>query len=121
MNADCVSPPFIQTRMTGGAAVNTAVYGHTMGLSSYGSVYPAGANTCINADCSLPGETNVVSSGCFSSATLFTVDYDAPNSGSKRVRKLFEPLVKYPNATTKLDGWVSEIARSLELTCETGW
>ena len=99
-NADCVNPPFIQTRMTGGAEVDTAVYDPTTGLFSYGSVTPAGANTCINGDCSLPGETNVVSSGCFSSVSVFTVDYDAPNPGSKKVRKLLEPLVKYQNATT---------------------
>lgn len=101
VNADCVSPPFIQTRMTGGAEVDSAVYDPTTGLFSYGSVYPAGANTCINGDCSLPGETNIVGSGCFSSVTVFTVDYDAPSPGSKKVRKLFEPLVKYQNATTK--------------------
>lgn len=100
VNADCVSPPFFQTRMTGSAEVDTAVYDPTTGLFSYGSAYPAGANTCINGDCSLPGETNILSSGCFSSVTVFTVDYDAPNPGSQKVRKLFEPLVKYQNTTT---------------------
>ena len=86
--------------MTGGAEVDTAVYDPTTGLFSYGSVVSAGANTCINGDCSLPGETDVVNSGCFSSVSVFTVDYDAPNPGSRKVRKVFEPLVKYQNATT---------------------
>lgn len=99
-NADCVSPPFIQTRMTGGAEVDTAVYDPTTGLFSYGSVVSAGANTCVNGDCSLPGETTVVGSGCFSSVSVFTVDYDAPSPGSERVRRLLEPLVRYRNATT---------------------
>lgn len=98
-NANCVNPPFIQTRMTGGAEVDTAVYDSTTGLFSYGSIVSAGANTCINGDCALPGETDVVGGGCFSSVSVFTVDYDAPSSGSRKVRKLFEPLVKYQNAT----------------------
>ena len=86
--------------MTGGAEVDTAVFNKTTGLFTYGSVEPAGLNTCINGDCSLPGETNVVDSGCYSSVTVFTVDYDAPNcGGAKHVRPLLEPLVKYQNGT----------------------
>ena len=98
-NADCVNPPFIQTRLTGAAEVDTAVYHPETGLFSYGSIVSAGANTCINGDCSLPGETNVLDSGCSSSVSVYTVDYDAPNPGSGKVRKLLEPLVKYQNAT----------------------
>lgn len=87
--------------MTGGAEVDTAVLNETTGLFSYGSVEPAGLNTCINGDCSLPGETNVVDSGCFSSVTVFTVDYDAPNcAGSANVRPLLQPLVQYQNSTS---------------------
>ena len=100
-DSSCVNPPFFQTRMTGGAEVDTAVFNASTGLFSYGSVTPAGANTCINGDCSLPGETNVVDSGCFSSVTVFTVDYDAPNcAGSANVRPLLQPLVQYQNSTT---------------------
>lgn len=96
----CVNPPFLQTRMTGGAEVDTAVLNEKTGLFSYGSVEPAGLNTCINGDCTLPGETNVVDCGCFSSVTVFTVDYDAPSCGdAKSVRPLLEPFVKYQNGT----------------------
>ncbi|KAF6240920.1 hypothetical protein HO173_000712 [Letharia columbiana] len=98
-NDDCVDPPFVQTRITGGAEVDTAVYDSTTGLFSYGEVHPAGANTCINGDCALPGETTIVNSGCFSSVSVFTVDYDAPNPGSEKTRKLLEPLVQRRNAT----------------------
>lgn len=99
-NDKCINPPFFQTRMTGGAEVDTAVLNEKTGLFSYGSVTPAGLNTCINGDCSLPGETTVVDSGCFSSVTVFTVDYDAPDcGGAKKVRPLLEPLVKYQNGT----------------------
>ena len=97
----CVNPPFFQTRMTGGAEVDTAVFNESTGLFTYGSVTPAGLNTCINGDCSLPGETNVVDSGCLSSVTVFTVDYDAPDCvGSASVRPLLQPLVQYQNSTT---------------------
>ena len=97
--ADCVDPPFIQTRLTGGAEVDTAVFDPKTGLFTFGSVVSAGVNACINGDCSLPGETTVVDGGCFSSVSVFTVDYDAPNPGSNKVRKLLEPLVQYQNST----------------------
>ena len=99
-DSSCVKPPFIQTRMTGGADVDKAVYNPSTGLFTYADVSTPGINACINGDCSLPGETNVVNGGCFSSVTVFTVDYDAPNcAGSKNVRPLLEPLVKYQNGT----------------------
>ena len=86
--------------MTGGAEVDTAVFNEKTGLFTYGSVTPAGLNTCINGDCSLPGETNVVDSGCFSSVTVYTVDYDAPDcAGAANVRPLLLPLVQYQNST----------------------
>ena len=96
----CVAPPFVQTRMTGGADVDKAVFNATTGLFTFGDTTSPGINACINGDCSLPGETTVVDSGCLSSVTVFTVDYDAPNcKGSKDVRSLLEPLVKYQNGT----------------------
>lgn len=95
-NSSCVKPPFIQTRMTGGANVGSAVFNETSKLFSLRFILSQGANTCINGDCSLPGETLVVNGGCQSSVTVFTVDYDAPNTGtSHRVRSLLKPLVKY--------------------------
>ena len=102
-DSSCVAPPFIQTRMTGGADVDTAVLNTTTQLFDYGTAtaeQSIGANTCINGDCSLPGETVVVGSGCFSSVTVFTVDYDAPvGHKTSTVRKDLEPLVKYQNST----------------------
>ena len=98
-DTSCVNPPFIQTRLTGGAEVDTAVFNPKTGLFTFGSVVAAGVNACINGDCALPGETTVVDGGCFSSVSVFTVDYDAPNPGSERVRRLLEPLVRYRNGT----------------------
>ena len=86
--------------MTGGADVDKAVFNKTSGLFTFGDIVSAGANNCINGDCSLPGETTVVDSGCFSAVTVFTVDYDAPiSAGTQSVRAALEPLVKYQNST----------------------
>ncbi|MCJ1268335.1 hypothetical protein MMC22_008223 [Lobaria immixta] len=97
INQTCVSPPFIQTRMTGdGATVDYAAFNASTQLFTYRNITPRGVNTCINGDCSLPGETRIVNGGCQSSVTVFTIDYDAPTCrGSKHVRPLLRPLVKY--------------------------
>lgn len=76
-DSSCANPPFILTRFTGGALEDKAVYNETTGLFTFQNIAPPGANTCINGDCALPGETNVLT-GCQSSVTFFTVDYDAP-------------------------------------------
>lgn len=104
-NNSCINPPFIQTRMTGGADIDQAVYNATSGLFGYTNIAPAGLNQCINGDCSLPGETTLVNSGCKSSVSVFTIDYDAPScSGTQGVRNLLLPLVQYNNATTFVGG-----------------
>ena len=95
LNETCSNPPFVQTRMTGGAAVDRAVQDPETGLFDWENIYEDGVNACINGDCSLPGETNVIK-GCAISVSVFTTDYDAPNcAGSAVVRNLFEPLVEY--------------------------
>ena len=99
-NSSCITPRFIQTRLTGGAEVDQAVFNETSGLFTYAELVSPGLNTCINGDCSLPGETTVVASGCFSSVSVFTVDYDAPNRiGDDDVRPQLQPLVTYQNGT----------------------
>lgn len=78
--SDCVYPPFYLTRLTGGADTDEAVYNETTGLFTYGDLVPpegSGVNVCINGDCSLPGET-VLMSKCATAISLFTIDYDAP-------------------------------------------
>lgn len=104
-DASCIDPPFIQTRMTGGADVDGAKYNATTGLFTYTNIVAAGLNQCINGDCSLPGETTLLASGCKSSVSVFTVDYDAPTcSGSQGVRELLTPLVQYNNASVLVGG-----------------
>ncbi|KAF2170511.1 hypothetical protein M409DRAFT_64222 [Zasmidium cellare ATCC 36951] len=77
-NDTCINPPFVQTRLTGGADYDIAAYNATSRTFTYQNIVPPGGNTCINGDCSLPGETNVVNTGCQGSISVFTVDYDAP-------------------------------------------
>lgn len=77
-NATCVRPTFYQTRFTGGAVTDIAVRNATTGVFKYGSLSTEGINTCINGNCSLPGETEVVNAGCYGSVSVFTIDYTAP-------------------------------------------
>jgi 5'-nucleotidase len=97
LNQTCSNPPFVQSRLTGGAIVDKAVFNATSGLFTYGNDVNQGINACINGDCSLPGETNVITT-CSVAVSVFTTDYDAPNcGGSANVRTLFEPLVAFSN------------------------
>ncbi|KAI9755899.1 MAG: hypothetical protein M4579_004113 [Chaenotheca gracillima] len=99
-NDSCVNPPFIQTRLTGGATIDKAVLNETTGIFDYANASPDdGLNTCINGDCSLPGDTDIVKT-CQTAVSVFTVDYDAPNcQGSKPIRNLVQPLVGTANGT----------------------
>jgi 5'-nucleotidase len=80
----CVNPPFVKSRIAGGAGMPNVAYNATSGLiiiagnNYYGDV-SAGLNTCYNGNCSEPGESVVVTT-CQSAVSIFTVDYDAPNS-----------------------------------------
>ncbi|TVY34891.1 Acid phosphatase [Lachnellula subtilissima] len=107
-NDSCVNPPFIQTRMTGGADVDYAAFNETTGLFSYQNLVEPGTNQCINGDCSLPGETDILNVGCQSAVSVFTVDYDAPIGGACKsgpdVRSWLAPLVQYANSTTLVGG-----------------
>ncbi|KAK3319059.1 acid phosphatase precursor [Apodospora peruviana] len=80
LDADYSSVPIVQTRMTGNAETDEAVPNPDIpGTFTWGNIRPlaAGVNTCINGDCSLPGETYVVGTGRVS-LSLYTVDYTAP-------------------------------------------
>ncbi|KAF5576142.1 5' 3' nucleotidase [Fusarium pseudocircinatum] len=75
------NPDFVQTRFTGNAHVNEAVLDKEKGTFTWANIkpYAAGVNTCINGDCSLPGETYVVENGK-ASVSFYTVDYSAPST-----------------------------------------
>jgi 5'-nucleotidase len=80
----CVDPPFIRSRFTGSAGLPNVAYNESSGLiyipgTNYYADTGAGLNTCYNGNCSLPGESAVVTT-CQTAVSVFTVDYDAPNS-----------------------------------------
>lgn len=107
-NDSCVNPPFVQTRLTGDADYDQAVFNSTTGLFRYANIVPpngVGGNTCINGDCSLPGETTILASGCQSSVSVFTVDYNAPVGAAQNdIRSRLSSLVKYQNGTGSASG-----------------
>ncbi|CAL3967293.1 hypothetical protein PZA11_003639 [Diplocarpon coronariae] len=110
----CINPPFIHTRFTGSALANTAPFNDATGLFTWGTEPNPGINQCIHGDCSLPGETVVLASGCKSSVTPFTVDWDAPVADDNRprpdVRRLLTPVVQYEGAE-KLVGGMDALKR----------
>jgi 5'-nucleotidase len=81
IGAKWTAVPIAQSRFTGSAEVDAAVAGDVAGTFTWGSVVPvsAGANTCVNGNCSLPAETDVVASGEVS-ISLYTIDYTAPTN-----------------------------------------
>lgn len=94
-NDSCINPPFVQSRLTGGAYYDKAVYNSTSRLFTYQNFVAPGGNVCINGDCSLPGETEVLS-GCASSISVFTVDYDAPiGRNQTEIRHKFGSIAPY--------------------------
>ncbi|KAK6542288.1 hypothetical protein TWF694_006248 [Orbilia ellipsospora] len=90
----CTAPPFVHARLTGGASTDYAVFNNVTGLFTWASNNTSpGVNTCINGDCGLPGETDVIKE-CKSAISVWTIDYDAPDcGGAVQVRALLGNLV----------------------------
>lgn len=104
-DASCINPPFILTRLTGGAFVDGAAYNNVTKTFTFKNVLSPGTNQCINGDCSLPGETDILATGCQSAVSVFTVDYDAPNcNNAVQVRSLLSSLVQSANSTSLVGG-----------------
>jgi 5'-nucleotidase len=105
-DSSCTAPKYFHSRLTGGAVVDKAVLNETTGLFSYGDIVNEGTNTCINGDCSLPGETDILAQKCKSAVSIFTVDYDAPLQchNAPGLKGLLEPLVGYINRTGSTGG-----------------
>lgn len=82
--------------MTGNAHVNEAVWDDKTGTFTWANIkpYAAGINTCVNGDCSLPGETYVVENGGVS-MSIYIVDYTSPESCyTDSIMKRLQPLTK---------------------------
>lgn len=96
LSANNTQPKIIQTRMTGNAHVNEAVFDEKRGTFDWANLkpYAAGVNACINGDCNLPGETYVVENGGVS-VSLYITDYTAPEGDySDGIMKRLKPLTE---------------------------
>ncbi len=98
-----MAPPLIQTRLNGGAFTDNAVYNATSGLFTYGNKLTDAINRCINGNCALPGETDVVDKGCYGSVSVFTIDYDAPlGHDQAAIRIALTPTVAFEDPDAKM-------------------
>lgn len=96
LKGNCSEPEIVRTRMTGNSHVNEAVWDPKKGIFTWANIkpYAAGVNTCVNGDCSLPGETYVVENGGIS-VSVYTIDYTAPSTEyTKSIMSRLEPLTK---------------------------
>ncbi|SNX87881.1 related to Acid phosphatase precursor [Melanopsichium pennsylvanicum] len=83
---NCTNLTFVHTRLTGKALIDRFVVNGTTGLPTYQDDASDGINACNSGDCSLPGETDVVNNGnCQASASIYSVDYDAPINATQNV------------------------------------
>jgi len=93
----CTDPPFVLTRMTGGALAPSVSLNPKTGFPEENDIASDGINTCLNGICHLPGET-VVSAKCETAVSIFAVDYDAPNLNAAPIQARLEPFVGKPNS-----------------------
>ncbi len=78
-SGNCTDLEWVHTRLTGKAVIDRFVVNATTGLPTYANYVSEGINACLAGNCSLPGETDVVENGnCQASASIYSVDYDAP-------------------------------------------
>lgn len=83
---NCSDLTWVHTRLTGKAIIDRFVVNATTGLPTYSDYVSEGVNACNSGDCSLPGETDVVKNGrCQASASIYSVDYDAPTNATANV------------------------------------
>jgi len=95
----CHKAKFYHTRLTGGALTDKVVINATSGLPTYQDLVGPGLNVCLNGDCSLPGETNVIKKDdCSATISIYSVDYDAPTSALKYAKPNVDKAVARLNS-----------------------
>ncbi|SJL04401.1 related to Acid phosphatase [Armillaria ostoyae] len=94
----CVAPPFISTRMTGGATIDKISIDPTTGFPVSTDLVADGLNVLLNGNTRLPGET-LISAECKTAVSVYSVDYDAPSAVADPIQKHLAPLF----GKTKLD------------------
>lgn len=93
----CTDPKPIFTRQTGrGAITDKLVFNETTGLFKYGDIKSDATKACLNGDCFLPDETDVINNwGCYSSISVVSTDYDAPGALAAEAQFLNRGLVEF--------------------------
>ncbi|KAK0228243.1 sure-like protein [Armillaria fumosa] len=94
----CVAPPFISTRMTGGAVIDKISIDPTTGFPVSTDLVADGLNVNLNGNTQLPGET-IISAECKTAVSVYSVDYDAPSAVADPIQKHLASLF----GKTKLD------------------
>ncbi|PBK96512.1 sure-like protein [Armillaria gallica] len=94
----CVAPPFISTRMTGGATIDKISIDPTTGFPVSTDLVANGLNVLLNGNTRLPGET-IISAECKTAVSVYSVDYDAPSAVADPIQKHLASLF----GKTKLD------------------
>ncbi|KAK0240460.1 sure-like protein [Armillaria nabsnona] len=94
----CVAPPFISTRMTGGAVIDKLSIDPTTGFPVSTDLVADGLNVLLNGNTRLPGET-IISAECKTAVSVYSVDYDAPSAVADPIQKHLASLF----GKTKLD------------------
>lgn len=94
-NESCTDPEWVYTRITGpGSTASIVKFNETSGLVSSGSNTTKALLVDYNGLDFLPSEASVLASGCKSSVSLFSIDYDAPKTLQKKIYKSLKPLFK---------------------------
>ena len=94
LNNKCPSAKFYHTRLTGGAVIDRIVVDAKTGLPTYQNLVAPGLNVCLNGDCSLPGETNVINrDDCSATISIYSVDYDAPSTSLQHAKPAIDQAV----------------------------
>ncbi|KAK0441180.1 sure-like protein [Desarmillaria tabescens] len=87
----CVAPPFVSTRMTGGAVIDRLSIDPTTGFPVSNDLVADGLNVILNGNPQLPGET-LTSAECKTAVSVYSVDYDAPSEVAAPIQKHLAPI-----------------------------
>ncbi|KAI0713286.1 5'/3'-nucleotidase sure [Earliella scabrosa] len=92
-DSNCTAPPLTFTRLTGGATVDQIVIDETTGFPIFQNLEATGVNANINGIREDPGET-IVSAGCETAVSIFSIDYDAPERLARPIQKRLHKTIR---------------------------
>ncbi|KAI1790738.1 sure-like protein [Ganoderma leucocontextum] len=92
-DSNCTTPPFVFTRLTGGAVVAHISIDSTTGFPVETDIEATGVNANINGVREDPGETPT-SAGCQTAVSIFSVDYDAPERLARPIQHRLRTAIR---------------------------